>query len=70
MTHLDTVGVHPVTLPKDTGTVDPNNYHSTLVLEEEVSFAGFYLPTCLYSVPGPAGHIVHPIFYIYDSPHS
>ena len=54
MTHLDTVGVHPVTLPKDTGTVDPNNYHSTLVLEEEVSFAGFIcLPACIQYLDPP-----------------
>merc|ERR1712112_799317 len=69
-THLDTVGVYLATLPKDTATVITIAHW---FLEEEVSSRNFTCRThssTLHSVPGPAGHILHPLFYIQDSPHS
>ena len=82
-THLNTVGVYLVTLPKDTATV---NLIITIAhwFCKRRFLRGLLSATCLYSVPGPAGHIVppyiqyldlpdtylHPLFYIQDSPHS
>ena len=76
-------GSLPGHTPQGYGHSEPNNYHSTLVLKRRF-LRGLLPATCLYSVPGPAGHTVppyiqyldppdtylHPLLYIYDSPHS